>query len=131
MHGTVYGSMTDRAPVIIIGAARSGTKFLRDLFAASDEVACIPYDVNYIWRDSNADHPDDELHVDSLSNDIRLRIERNLRVLSNFQDGQIMVEKTVSNTLRVPFVAAVFPHAHFVHIVRDGCAVTELSLIHI
>jgi hypothetical protein len=34
--------------------------------------------------------------------------------------GDVVIEKTVGNTLRVPFVHAVMPDATFVHLVRDG-----------
>ena len=36
--------------VIIIGAARSGTKYLRDVLATAPNAARVPYDINYIWR---------------------------------------------------------------------------------
>ena len=53
-------------PVFIIGAARSGTKFLRDLGAASPHVDVIPFDINFLWRLGNESAPDCELKVDDL-----------------------------------------------------------------
>ncbi len=48
-------------PVIIIGAARSGTNMLRDLLVELPAVGTWPCDeINYIWRHFNAAHPDDE-----------------------------------------------------------------------
>jgi hypothetical protein len=47
--------------VFVIGAARSGTKFLRDVIGASPYAAVVPYDVNYVWRGGNEGFPDDAL----------------------------------------------------------------------
>ena len=47
--------------VIIIGAARSGTKYLRDVLATAPNAARVPYDINYIWRYGSESHPDDAL----------------------------------------------------------------------
>src|SRR4051812_20775701 len=50
-----HRSVPDAAfqPVIVIGAARSGTKLLRDSLATHADVARVPYDVNYVWRFGN------------------------------------------------------------------------------
>lgn len=119
--------MTDLQPVILIGAARSGTKFFRDLLGASQQVAVVPYDVNYIWRHGNENAPDDELTPADLTprriEHIRTEIER----LAIRESGRrpIMVEKTVSNALRVDFVRAVFPEAKVIYLERDGLDTTE------
>lgn len=115
-------------PVIIIGAARSGTKFLRDLLAAGSSVAAVPYDVNYVWRYGAGDAPDDVLHPDDLTPARKRFIRRTLPSLAKAKPGDVLVEKTVSNTLRVPFVAAVFPNARFVHLIRDGRDVAESAM---
>ena len=122
--------MTAR-PIIIIGAARSGTKFLRDLLAASDRARAVPYDVNYIWRYKAGPLPDDVLSVESLSFEKRDFITQTLRDQAGIQRGDtqtILIEKTVSNTLRVPFVHKIFPDAHYVHLVRDGRDVTHSAM---
>ena len=36
--------------VIVLGAARSGTKMLRDAIAANNGGFKVPYDINYVWR---------------------------------------------------------------------------------
>lgn len=117
--------------VIILGAARSGTKFLRDTLASSNAVCSVPYDVNYIWRHGNESHPDDAIPPVRCNEDMRRYIRSNLERFA--QTGgrgkvcRILLEKTVSNTLRVPFVDRVFPDAKFVHLIRDGRAVIESS----
>ena len=37
-------------PVIILGAARSGTKILRDTIAAHPSLVSIPYDISFVWK---------------------------------------------------------------------------------
>jgi hypothetical protein len=105
-------------PVIIIGAARSGTKLLRDLVARHDAFTAVPYDINYVWRFGNEDAPHDELEPGQC----RERDARRIRsFLSRYaRGGTRVVEKTVSNALRVGFVDRVLPDARYIHLVRDG-----------
>jgi sulfotransferase family protein len=113
----------DYQPLIVIGAARSGTKLARDLIAQHPAVDKIPYDVSYIWRLGNEDISHDELPVDRLTPHIRRRI---LEKFEAYRSGSpFLVEKTVGNCLRVPFVHAVFPDALFIHLIRDGRDVIE------
>lgn len=110
-------------PLIVIGAARSGTKIFRDACAQLPDVAKTPYDMNYIWRIGNEHLLHDELSPDLLTPAIRRKI---LRHFAKYRTGSpVFIEKTVSNCLRVPFVAAVFPEAKFIHLVRDGRDVIE------
>ncbi len=117
-------------PIIVIGAARSGTKFIRDILGASQDLAAVPYDVNFIWRLGNEQSPHDQLQPnqisESLVHTLHQRLARAARLKNN--DARRMIEKTVSNTIRVPFVDRVFPNARYIHLLRDGRDVTESSL---
>lgn len=116
------------APIVILGAARSGTKFLRDVLAAAPEARAVPYDVPYVWR-YRAAQAHDALEPDSLTPARITFIRRQLHRLAGLREGDgILIEKTVGNTLRVPFVAQVLPEARFVHLVRDGRDVTESAM---
>lgn len=124
-------SQAGPSPVILIGAARSGTKYLRQLLAASEAACAVPYDVNYIWRTGNERHPDDRLDPASCTDAMARRIRRQLAKQAGAHRApgcRFLVEKTVSNTLRVPFVHRVYPEARFIHLIRDGRAVVESSL---
>ena len=110
-------------PLIIIGAARSGTKLLRDLIAIHPEIDKVPYDINYIWRMGNENVVHDELSPEQLTPQIRQKILKHLQKFRN--KSPLLVEKTVSNTLRVPFVLSVFPNAKFIYLIRDGRDVVE------
>jgi hypothetical protein len=105
--------------IIIVGAARSGTKILRDVLAEASGVGCVPYDIGFVWRYGNERVPHDVLDPATVTP----RISRFVR---RYVDGyarggrDVVIEKTVGTTLRVPFVHAVMPDATFVHLVRDG-----------
>ena len=105
--------MLDKSPpaVIVIGAARSGTKFLRDILAAGKGVAAVPYDVNYVWRFGAESVPDDCLDPAQVTDKQRRFIRRTLPALAHMKQGEVLVEKTVSNALRVAYVEAVLPQA--------------------
>lgn len=110
-------------PVILIGAARSGTKMLRDVIAAHPQFDRVPYDVNYIWRIGSEALAHDELPPSTLTPALRGKI---VTGFTPFSTGKpLLIEKTVSNTLRVLFIEAVFPNALYVHLTRDGIDVIE------
>ncbi len=123
-------SQIDTSPIFLIGAARSGTKFARSILNASNCATAIEYDVNYIWRYGNENIEHDELDPSSVTSKIRSYISSQLYRLAKItpEGGEVLIEKTVSNTLRVLFIEAVFPNARYVHLIRDGRAVTESAL---
>lgn len=117
---------TSPQPLLILGAARSGTKLLRRLLGAAPGAAVVPYGVPAVWKRDNEDCPHDALPRTACSPPTARRIREELRRLGQGPpDASLLVEKTSANTLRVPFVAAVFPNARFVHLVRDGVDVVE------
>ena len=117
--------------VIIIGAARSGTKFVRDLIGSSVDCKAVPYDVNFIWRTSHARQPHDVLKPEECSKQIAQEICRKLQSLSKWHQGhnaRYIVEKTVSNCLRVPYLEQALEDVRYIHLIRDGREVVESSL---
>ena len=115
--------------IFIIGAARSGTKFLRSCLSASLETAAIPYDISYIWRYGNEHKNHDCLKSDDLNKKIKKKIQKYIFKLAKKSNpsAKFIIEKTVSNTLRVNFVQSVFNDAKFIFLIRDGNAVVESS----
>jgi hypothetical protein len=110
-------------PVFIIGAARSGTKMLRDLIAMHPMMDRVPYDINFIWRLGNESIPHDELVVENITPQISRMIQDKL---GKFHQGRrFLIEKTVSNCLRVPFVDTIFPDAKYIFLIRNGYDVVE------
>ena len=111
---------TQTQPVIILSAARSGSKLLRDILASSRQIQVVPYDINYIWKYSNNHLFHDELDGNDLDEKIASYIQRQILKFADNEADKYIVEKTVSNTLRVGFVKSVFPDAKLVHLYRDG-----------
>lgn len=112
--------------VVLVGAARSGTKILRDTLATAPGVAAVPYDINYIWRLGNEDAPDDAFGVERL----RTAKVHKIRDYLRRRQGAAahLVEKTVATPLRLPFVDAVLPDAKYVFLVRNPADVVESSM---
>ena len=110
--------------VVVIGAARSGTKALRDALAVASGSGTVPYDIGYVWRMRNEHAPDDVIDAEDVDGATRRRI---LTFIDKYARGEpaTVIEKTVGNALRVPAVAAVLPDAKFVHLIRDGVDVIE------
>ncbi len=110
--------------IFLIGAARSGTKILRDLLGAATGVGVVPYDVNFVWKHGHRAVPHDVLDPARVG-------DRQHRFVAGYLDRyaagspRTVIEKTVSNSLRVPYLHAMFPDAAFVHLVRDGVDVAE------
>ncbi len=119
----------DQEFVFIIGAARSGTKFLRDLLAASDAVAVVPFDVNYVWRYGNETLVDDIIDPQSADPNkadyIAATLTSMARKNAGSVDGRIVIDKTVSNVFRVPYLYRLFPNARYIYLLRDGRDVAE------
>lgn len=109
--------------LFLIGAARSGTKLLRDVLAEHDRVGAVPFDVNYLWRIGN-----ERLEHDVLEAPLHEGAVRAITSEMAKAGSDVVVEKTVSNCLRVPALAAAFPEAKFVFLVRDGIDVTESAM---
>lgn len=105
--------------VIILGAPRSGTNMLRNAMCRLPGFATWPCDeINALWRIGNGGFPDDAIPADRLRPRVRNRIRAAFRRRFRASGCSVLVEKTCANCLRVPFVAACFPEAKFVQIVR-------------
>ncbi len=119
--------MSEYRMIFLIGAARSGTKLVRDVIATHPAIDRVPYDINYIWRLGNEHLQDDQISVAAITPEIRARIQR--RITQDYHRGApFLIEKTVSNCLRIPFLQALYPDALFIYLLRDGRDVVESSM---
>lgn len=107
-------------PVVILGAGRSGTNMLRDVLTTMPDIDTWPCDeIQPIWRHGHLDHPTDDFTAQMASPRIRAFIRRAfIRQWKARGRPAFLVEKTCANTLRVPFLAAILPEAHFITITR-------------
>jgi hypothetical protein len=111
----------DFQPVIIVGAARSGTNMLRDALTQLAGLATWPCDeINYIWRHYHATYPTDELTAAHATAKVRRYVRGAFKRLARRTGARWIVEKTCASSLRVDFVHAILPEAKFNFLVRDG-----------
>lgn len=108
-------------PVIIIGAARSGTNLLRDLLTSLPAIETWPCDeINHIWRHGNARCNHDEFTEEMATPGVCRYIRKQFDKMHRRTDAAFLVEKTCANSLRVEFVHKVVPNAKYLFLVRDG-----------
>ena len=122
--------MTGRSLVFAGGAPRSGLTLLRAILNAHPQIFCGPDSgvlpgLSIQWRDIAAQLGD--LHEDHFSisrQDVR---DNFARAISSVLDQSpaalgkdVIVEKTPLNVLTFEDLAALFPKAKFIHVVRDG-----------
>ncbi len=110
------------APIILLGAHRSGTTWLGRVFAQHPALAYHEEPRN-IWTWGNAYTPDDMLTQDDATDRVRAHIHKAFDKYVARHDAARLCEKTPSNLLRIPFIRAVYPDAKLVMIVRDGRSV--------
>lgn len=114
-------------PVIILGAGRSGTNVLRDVLTALPELGTWPCDeIQPIWRHGNLRWPDDAFAVDHARPEVKTFIQKQFhKQWHRLGQPAYLVEKTCANTLRVPFIDAIFPDARYIQIIRHGVNVVK------
>lgn len=117
-------------PIIIIGAARSGTNMLRDLLTQLPAVGTWPCDeINYIWRHGNADCKLDEFDPALATPSVQKYIRRAFDALAKRKRLKFVIEKTCANSLRVGFIDRVVPHAKYIFLLRDGRDAAHSALL--
>lgn len=107
-----------KRPVIILGAPRGGTSILGRILQAHPAFVHIK-EPRLIWRYRN-DHRSDQLSAIHANPAIASYIRSRFAALAHNSAGERILEKTPSNSLRVPFVESVFPDAVYIHIMRNG-----------
>jgi len=107
-------------PIIILGAARSGTTLLAEtILAGHPQIAYWP-EPNFVWRRGNAYRRHDVLTELDATPEIVAAIRRRFEEFLYSHPRRRLMEKTPSNCLRMPFVLKVLPECQVVHVLRDG-----------
>lgn len=129
------------APIFVIGSPRSGTTLVGKCLGAHPQIACADestfmlnlwhlYSCWFKGQNSRQWKPlegfvDEQTLLDST----RVFAESVFRSLAARQSKRVPLDHTPWYTGLVPFLAALFPKAKFVHVIRDGRAVAA-SLAH-
>ena len=106
-------------PIIIIGAARSGTHLIATTIKKN--IDCIYLnEINDLWKKRFPFLEIDEIDENIITpNKVKL-IRQDFRRLIKGKDSSFLLEKTAANCLRLELVNKVFPNTKFIHILRDG-----------
>jgi hypothetical protein len=123
---TRTGGLVD--PIVVLGAARSGTTLLADTLALHPDVAYWP-EPQFVWRTGNAYRGSDVLFERHATAAIRASIQERFDAYRASTGKSRFMEKTPSNCLRMPFVLSVLPEARVVHVLRDGRDVAMSAML--
>ncbi|MGC6424334.1 MAG: sulfotransferase family protein [Lentimonas sp.] len=105
---------------ILLGAARSGTTFLGRSALSKANGVCYLGEPNHIWMHGHAYRRHDVLGSEDADEAIVSYIRRRFLEKMEVAGANVIIEKTPSNCLRLPFINKVFPEAKYIHLVRDG-----------
>jgi len=107
-----------KPPIILFGNFRSGTTLLHKLISAHPDVVSL-YEPVGLWLYADPSREHDEFEAQDATDKVKQYI-RNWFLKYQQQNGnRIVVEKTPHNILRIPYIRAIFPEAHFLYIVRN------------
>ena len=108
-----------REPIIILGAARSGTALLNYSIASHPDVAGLD-EPNFVWKAYNAGVGHDMLPPSLATERVKRYVRRRFAEHVRRAGRTRLCEKTPQSALRLPFVLEIFPDAKLVHVIRDG-----------
>jgi len=106
-------------PIVVIGAARSGTDLVAGLIASHPDVFLLR-EPNFVWKYSNAGLGHDMIPASRATPKVREYVRGRFGRHLIASGRPRLCEKTPANALRLPYVLAILPEARIVHIVRDG-----------
>lgn len=112
-----------KAPIILIGAARSGTTMLGDILSQHPDAAYW-VEPKYIWKYRNPNIKNDIRSKEEVTPKIRKYIHKKFLGHQINQGKSRFIEKTPSNCFRIPFIEEIFEDAIYINIIRDGRDVT-------
>lgn len=115
----IEGDPVLKEPIVIVGAARSGTNLVPEILVLHSHIAYLG-EPNYLWKHGHAMDGHDMLASSRATPEVRRRIRRQFASYCAERGGRRLCEKTPANSLRLGFVMQVLPDARVIHIVRDG-----------
>jgi hypothetical protein len=106
-------------PILIIGAARSGTQLLSRILAAHPDIAYLD-EPSFAWRRGRGHLPHEMYPLSEATPNAVAEIRDRFRQMCVERGRSRIAEKTPANCLRLGFGRAVMPDAMIVHLIRDG-----------
>jgi hypothetical protein len=105
-------------PVILFGNFRSGTTMLHKLISIHPDVVPL-YEPVGLWLYADPGRSHDEFDETDATDPVKRYIRNEFLKYQQRHENRIVAEKTPHNILRIPYVRAIFPEAHFLYIVRN------------
>lgn len=104
--------------VMIVGPPRSGTTLLGNLLGLHPQISTIiePY---YIWDRHFREAPHDQFSENDASLPVIRQIRGSFGRYLRATGTDFVIDKSPRNSLKIPFIRAVFPEARFIIIRRD------------
>ncbi|MEW6139811.1 MAG: sulfotransferase [Thermodesulfobacteriota bacterium] len=109
--------------IFVVGCARSGTTILAEVLGRHPEVAQW-YEPYFVWDYCLGNAESDSRTGEDITRMVKDFIRKEFELFRKKTGAKIVVEKSPENSFRLPFVHAIFPHAKWIHIYRDGRDVT-------
>jgi hypothetical protein len=107
-----------KPPIILFGNFRSGTTMLQKVISTHPDVVPL-YEPVGLWLYADPGRSHDEFEENDATDKVKRYIRNQFLKYQQQNGNRIIVEKTPHNILRIPYVRAIFPEAHFLYIVRN------------
>lgn len=107
-----------KPPIIVLGNTRSGTTVVQNVISAHRDVVGW-YEPRTLWLMADPRRRHDEFDEGDATEPVKRYIRRQFLKYQRQHGDRIVLEKTPANILKIPYVHAVLPEAHYLFIVRD------------
>lgn len=107
-----------KPPIILLGNFRSGTTLLQKLISTHPDVVPL-YEPVGLWLYADPRRSHDEFDKKDATDRVKRYVRNEFLQFQQQNGNRIIAEKTPHNILRIPYVRAIFPEAHFLYIVRN------------
>jgi hypothetical protein len=107
-----------KPPIFLFGNHRSGTTITQKVIGLSPAIATW-YEPRTMWRYADPGRQHDEFDENDATEKVIRYIRSQFLKYQSDHGGRQVMENTPSNTLRVPYVNAIFPEAIYLYITRN------------